>query len=98
MVQSTIQQCILYREITCEKCFAGIQKKEDQLLSEQFIQGIVDALSGDGFCGMQDDAERCANVIATLIPLALPALAANPDPEAGTMICNNAIPDTCPAL
>jgi hypothetical protein len=69
-------------------------------LLESTIQGIVDALSGEAFCGglPAEDAERCASVIEFLIPLALPALTANPDPEAGAMICNNAIPDTCPAF
>merc|ERR1711892_965234 len=86
------------RGVTCEKCFVGIQKKIDQLLSEPFIQGIVDALSGDGFCGTLQgwDPEDCAAYIASLIPVALPAVVANLDPS--PIVCNNAIPDTCPAL
>eukprot|EP00091_Calanus_sinicus_P009500 TRINITY_DN221_c0_g1_i12.p1 TRINITY_DN221_c0_g1~~TRINITY_DN221_c0_g1_i12.p1 ORF type:complete len:187 (-),score=60.22 TRINITY_DN221_c0_g1_i12:91-651(-) len=86
------------RDITCEECFQGLQAGVDQLLLEETIQAIVGALSGDAFCGMEEDAERCAQVIETLIPQALPALTANPDEGAGVTICNNAIPDTCPAL
>merc|ERR1712055_1161851 len=86
------------REINCEECFQGIQASVDQMLSEPFINGIVEALSGDGFCGMEEDPELCATVIAQLIPLALNALAANGDPAAATAICNMAIPDTCPAF
>merc|ERR1719402_1430355 len=87
------------RDINCEECFQGIQGSIDQLLSEPFINGIVEALSGDGFCGMEEDPELCATVIAQLIPLALNALAANGDPDAfATAICNMAIPDTCPAF
>merc|ERR1719339_224455 len=83
------------REITCEECFEGLQKGVDQLLLESTIQGIVEALSGEAFCGNAEEPERCAGAIEVLIPLALPALAANPDREAGALICNNAIPDTC---
>merc|ERR1711970_763491 len=87
------------RDINCEECFQGIQASIDQLLSEPFINGIVEALSGDGFCGMEEDPDLCATVIAQLIPLALNALAANGDPDAfATAICNKAIPDTCPAF
>merc|ERR1711872_509853 len=31
----------------------GIAASIEQLLSEEFVMGIVDALSGDGFCGME---------------------------------------------
>ena len=87
-----------YREITCDECFAGLQAGVDQLLGEEALAAIIENLSGDALCGVSEDPERCVSVIEALIPLALPALAANPDPEAGAMICNNAIPDTCPAL
>merc|ERR1712066_156407 len=83
------------RDISCEDCFQGIQKGIDQLLQPETIQAIVDALSGEWFCDAEEDPERCAGVIEVSIPLALPALAANPDQEAGATICNNAIPDLC---
>ena len=83
--------------MTCFECFNGIQASIGQLLSEEFVSGIVEALSGDGFCGMGEDPEMCAKVIADLIPLALPALAGGFDSEISPMICNMAVPDTCPA-
>merc|ERR1712121_115976 len=83
------------REITCEECFEGLKKGVEQLLQEETIAAIVEALSGDAFCAQEEDPERCATVIQTLIPLALPALTANPDEEAGKMVCNGAIPDIC---
>merc|ERR1711992_18882 len=83
------------REITCEECFDGLKKGVEQLLQEETIAAIVEALSGDAFCAQSEDAERCAAAIETLIPLALPALTANPDEEAGKMVCNGAIPDIC---
>merc|ERR1712212_164760 len=82
------------RDISCEECFQGIQNGVDQLLLPETIQAIVDALSGD-FCAATEEPDRCADAIAVLIPLALPALTANPDQEVGAMICNNAIPDLC---
>merc|ERR1719328_997270 len=83
------------REITCEECFEGLQKGVEQLLQEETIAAIVEALSGDAFCAQSEDSERCAGAIEVLIPLALPALTANPDEEAGKMVCNGAIPDIC---
>merc|ERR1712179_765366 len=85
----------VWREITCEECFDGLKKGVEQLLQEETIAAIVEALSGDAFCAQSEDAERCAAAIQTLIPLALPALTANPDEEAGMMVCNGAIPDIC---
>ena len=85
------------RGMTCDECRGGIREAIGQLLSEEFVSGIVDALSGDGFCGMDEDPELCAKVIADLIPLALPALAGGFDSEQTGTICNMAVPDTCPA-
>lgn len=85
------------RGMTCDECLGGIRAAIDQLLSDEFVSGIVEALSGDGFCGMGDDPERCAKAIAELIPLALPALAGGFDSEQTPTICNMAVPDTCPA-
>ena len=83
--------------MTCDECLGGIQASVEQMLSEEFMMGIVEALSGEGFCGMEEDPELCAQVIAQLIPAALPALAAGFDPAAGNDICNMAVPDTCMA-
>ena len=86
---------LITREVSCEECQEGIQSSIDQLVSEDFVAGIVDAMSGDGFCGMEEDSELCAKTIAVLIPLALPALATQNDPQAAIDICNTAIPGTC---
>ena len=81
--------------MTCDECTNGIQGAIDQLLSEEFVTGIVEWLSGEEFCGMDEDPEMCANVIAELIPAALPALAAGFTVEGAQDICNQAVPDTC---
>merc|ERR1712008_526027 len=59
------------RDISCDECFGGIQAGVDQLLLESTITGIVDALSGEDFCGAEGCLRilRFAAVIATLIPL-----------------------------
>lgn len=85
------------RMIDCAECKEGMNMAISQLLSEEFIGGIVDALSGEGFCGMEENPEMCAKVIQDLIPVALPTLAGSLDDERQEMICNLAIPDTCPA-
>ena len=83
--------------MTCDECTSGIMSGVDQLLSDEIVAAIVDALSGDGFCGMEDDSEMCSAVIAALIPAALPALAGSMSPDELPAICNTAVPDTCPA-
>ena len=58
----------------CDVCVANIMYTIDQIQQEEFVTGIVDVLSGEGFCGMEEDPEMCAGVIAELIPAALPLL------------------------
>merc|ERR1712215_52439 len=86
------------RDATCEECTGGIQAGIDQPLLPSTISGIVEALSGEAFCGMEEDPDMCANIIAELIPLALPILAGGSTPENQQSICNTALPGTCPAL
>merc|ERR1719341_183419 len=86
------------RGMTCEECLGGIKSAVDQLLSDEFVSGIMDALSGEGFCGMQENEEACIKIIHELIPYALPTLANQIDSEQTPGICNMAVPDTCPAL
>merc|ERR1712212_1061578 len=83
--------------MTCDECLDGVKATIDQLLSEEFVSGIVSWLSGEEFCGMDEDPEMCANIIAELIPAALPTLAANFDPEGTKDLCNMAVADTCMA-
>ena len=83
--------------MTCDECTSGIMDCVDQLLSEEIVAAIVDALSGDGFCSMDEEPEMCSAVIAFLIPVALPALAGDISLDELPAICNTAVPDTCPA-
>merc|ERR1739838_133814 len=87
------------RTVTCKQCLSGVRATMDQLLSEDFVSGIVYWLSGEGFCGAEEDPELCAKTIEDLIPAALSVFyaAGVADEGYGPMICNEAIPDTCPA-
>ena len=77
----------------------GIQATFDQLVSEEYVSAFVNYLSGEGFCEAEEDPELCAKIIEDLIPAALPVFyaAGVADEGYGPMICNEAIPDTCPA-
>ena len=67
-----------------------------QLLSEEFVTGIVEELSGDEGCGQEKQPEKCKAIIAELIPLALPAIAAEFDEKRDApAICNAAVKDVC---
>merc|ERR1712228_685112 len=88
------------KAMTCEECTQGINGAIDQLLLPETIEGIVIALSGDAFCGQDNDPETCKAVIEFLIPVALPALAetGGRDPARMAEVCTAAVPDTCPAV
>ena len=62
------------KSVTCDECLDGIQASIDQLFSGDFVSGIVAALSGDGFCGMEEDAKLIESTIEVFIPLALLSL------------------------
>merc|ERR1711970_13972 len=47
--------------MTCDECLAGIHASVDQLLTEEFVTGVVAWLSGEEFCGTMEDPEMCAN-------------------------------------
>ena len=84
------------RSVTCDCCLSGIQASIDQLISQRFVSGIMNILSGGGFCGMEEDADLCASTIEVLIPLALPAIASVYNVyDIGVPVCNTAIPGTC---
>ena len=79
----------MFRPMDCEDFLVGISIVIEQLLSDEFVAGIVDGLSGNGLCGMEEDAELCASAIAELIPFPLPALASGVDAEQSDSITGN---------
>merc|ERR1711874_71711 len=81
--------------MTCDECLDGINASINQLLTEEFVSGFVAWLSGEEFCGRLEDPEMCANIIAELLPAALPALAKAFEPETAMGVCNMAVADTC---
>ena len=66
------------------------------LQSEYFVKVIVEELSGDEGCGQEKQPQKCKAIIAELIPLALPAIAAEFDEKRDApAICNAAVNDVC---
>ena len=71
----------------------GLKAAADQLLSEEFVVAIVEALGGESFCAYEEDSYQCFEFIEMFIPVALPALVmGGGSPQ---YICNMAVPDTC---
>merc|ERR1711970_220683 len=82
--------------LTCDGCKAGIRLSIVQLLSDEFVHGIIEELSGDEGCGQEKEPEKCRAVVAELIPLALPAIASAYDEQKDAPeICNTAVKDIC---
>ena len=82
--------------MTCEDCKSGIQEAVDQILSPEFMDGIVEYMQGDDFCGTIEDPE-CPSAVDAVIRSGLPLLAASDDPETyGPLLCNMAVEGTCP--
>ena len=84
------------RPLTCDGCKTGIRLSIAQLLSEEFINGIIEEVSGDEGCGQEKEPEKCRAVVAELIPLALPAIASSYDQNKDAPeICNKAVKGIC---
>merc|ERR1719402_1239463 len=58
------------RGMTCADCDYLIWGFLDQLVREDIVTGITEALAGDLFCGGQDNPEACSHIIHELIPYA----------------------------
>ena len=69
----------------------------EQLLTEPVIDLLVSVMSGPGFCGAESDPERCVEVVTALLPRAIPILVEAADLDRIPVVCNQAVPDTCPA-
>merc|ERR1719244_1619413 len=80
---------------TCEECEEGIVVAIEQLLSEEAISVVVDALSGPRFCGAQADQESCSDVIHDLIPKGMVAFDKAIDQPFLSTLCNQAISGRC---
>jgi len=83
-------------DLTCDDCKRGIQAGIDQLLSEEAINQVVDAFSGEVFCGKYDD-ERCPDAVDFVIRQGLPLLAQESENADFGGMCNIAVEGTCPS-
>jgi len=81
----------------CDTCQLAIQASMDQLLTDYFINLVVDGLTGPWFCDSHQDDLDCPEKVNMTIRDGLPLLASEMFSILDTgKVCNNAVPDSCP--
>merc|ERR1719153_475192 len=75
-------------KVTCEECTSFVDSVFNAWTDEKWIQQAVDIMSGPAFCDSEQNVEECQEVIAILLPLALPVLATHQEPNLGVIFCN----------
>merc|ERR1719232_231807 len=66
----------LVRDWTCEECTDILARTADYMSREETIAEGVTYLQGECFCGQDGHTDDCPNLVQTVLPLALPVLAA----------------------
>jgi len=61
---------------TCEECTDILARTADYMAAEDTIAEGVAYLQGDCFCGQDGHTEDCGALVETVVPMALPVLAA----------------------
>jgi len=82
----------------CDTCQLAIQASMDQLLTEEFMNIVVDGLTGPWYCDTHPDDLDCPSKVNETIRDGLPILAEEMFAilDSGE-VCNTAVADTCPA-
>merc|ERR1719460_1258388 len=81
--------------MTCDDCKMGIQEAIDQMLSAEFMDGIVEAVSAE-IC-KDNPTEECPMFVDGVLRQGLPLLAAAADDAGFAQVCNAAVENTCAA-
>merc|ERR1712179_800647 len=63
------------RDWTCEECIDIISRTADYMADAETIAMGVEYLQGDCFCGQDGHTGDCADLVSTIVPLAMPVLA-----------------------
>merc|ERR1712142_1050975 len=63
------------RDITCEECTDILTRIAGFMSEEETIMESVEYLQGECFCGQDGHTDDCADLVSTVVPLALPVLA-----------------------
>ena len=59
---------------SCASCAERVNTATDSIAFKETIIGWVDTLQNGGFCDATSDPDQCKELIAFVLPLALPAL------------------------
>jgi len=60
---------------SCPECVDLVNLIADEAVEEENINNIIAFLQGGDYCGQDIDETRCKEFVATMLPLAIPALA-----------------------
>ena len=60
---------------TCDECTDILARTGDYMSREETIAEGVTYLQGECFCGQPGHTEDCADLVATVLPMAMPVLA-----------------------
>jgi len=75
------------RDVTCEECTEGLHNVFLTFSRPETVQWLVDYMVGPAFCEKSEDVEKCKKAITELLPLAMPPLVADEDPEEEKQFC-----------
>ena len=78
-VCSLLGICSKFRSIvgewTCEECADILARTAEYMAREETIAEGVSYLQGECFCGQPGHSDQCQDLVATVIPMAMPVLA-----------------------
>ena len=73
--ESTLTTSAHRREWTCDECTGAIYILAAFMEEKMTINDAITLLQGESFCGNGEHSEDCGELVAALMPLALPILA-----------------------
>jgi len=76
------------RDVTCEECTAGLHNVFLTFAKPENVQWLVDYMVGPAFCEKSEEVEKCKKNVTEIVPLAMPPLVADEDPEEEKQFCH----------
>jgi len=78
------------RDWTCDECKDILARTAEYMGQEETITEAIAYLQGDCFCGQPGHTDDCADLVATVLPMALPVLG-NALNEQSTELCQEVV-------
>merc|ERR1712154_415252 len=72
---------------TCGECIIGLEYIFATFAMPETVDWLMEYVSGPAFCESSEDPESCKQAIETVLPLAIPALAATQNSEEEIAFC-----------